>query len=124
MDHFGEDAGKFDLERWFKRIDPPEEHEVTGLTHLSFGTVSRACSGQHIAGRLFLRGPAAAPVDVQVRGERGRAPNTDYVEYNEFKTALVAIPRYLKVWLIPRDPEATAEALELAEQWTREPYKE
>lgn len=30
-------------------------------------------------------------------------PNTDYVDYNQFKSALVAIPRDFKVRLIPRD---------------------
>ena len=30
-------------------------------------------------------------------------PNTDYVDYNQFKSALVAIPRDFKVKLIPRD---------------------
>jgi phenylacetate 2-hydroxylase len=30
-------------------------------------------------------------------------PNTDYVDYNQFKSALVAIPRDFKVKLVPRD---------------------
>jgi len=29
-------------------------------------------------------------------------PNTDYMDYNQFKSALVAIPRDFKVRLIPR----------------------
>jgi phenylacetate 2-hydroxylase len=51
-------------------------------------------------------------------------PNTDYVEYNQFKTALVAIPKEFKVKLIPRDAAMTSECLDLAEQRTREHYKE
>lgn len=51
-------------------------------------------------------------------------PNTDYVEYNQFKTALVAIPREFKVKLIPRDSAATAECLAAAEERTSEHYKE
>jgi len=30
-------------------------------------------------------------------------PNTDYVDYNEIKSALVAIPRDFRVRLVPRD---------------------
>lgn len=51
-------------------------------------------------------------------------PNTDYVEYNQFKSALVAIPKYFKVRLIPRDSTVTEECLQLAEQRTKEHYKE
>lgn len=51
-------------------------------------------------------------------------PNTDYVEYNQFKTALVAIPREFKVKLIPRDTSMTAECLSAAEERTKEHYKE
>jgi phenylacetate 2-hydroxylase len=51
-------------------------------------------------------------------------PNTDYVDYNEFKTALVAIPRYFKVKLVPRDTNVTNECLDAAEQRTSEHYKE
>lgn len=51
-------------------------------------------------------------------------PNTDYVEYNQFKTALVAIPRDFKVKLVPRDSDMTAECLDTAEQRTKDHYKE
>jgi phenylacetate 2-hydroxylase len=51
-------------------------------------------------------------------------PNTDYVEYNQFKTALVAIPRDFKVRLIPRDRAALSAALEQAKDRTKEAYKE
>jgi phenylacetate 2-hydroxylase len=51
-------------------------------------------------------------------------PNTDYVEYNQFKTALVAIPREFKVKLVPRDPGMMDECMDAAEERTREHYKE
>jgi phenylacetate 2-hydroxylase len=51
-------------------------------------------------------------------------PNTDYVDYNQFKTALVAIPREFKVRLIPRDPAMTTECMDAAELRTKEHYKE
>jgi phenylacetate 2-hydroxylase len=51
-------------------------------------------------------------------------PNTDYVDYNQFKTALVAIPRDFKVRLVPRDSVMTDECLSAAEQRTKEHYKE
>lgn len=51
-------------------------------------------------------------------------PNTDYVEYNAIKTALVAIPRDFKVKLIPRDDRVTSECLDAAKERTQEHYKE
>jgi phenylacetate 2-hydroxylase len=51
-------------------------------------------------------------------------PNVDYVDYNELKSALVAIPRHFKVKLIPRDTAVSAECLQVAEQRTSEHYKE
>lgn len=49
-------------------------------------------------------------------------PNTDYVEYNQFKSALVAIPRDFKVKLIPRDPDTLEECLKAAEERTKDAY--
>lgn len=51
-------------------------------------------------------------------------PNTDYVDYNQFKTALVAMPREFKVRLIPRDTGATEVCLAAAEERTSQHYKE
>lgn len=50
-------------------------------------------------------------------------PNTDYVDYNQFKTALVAIPRDFKVRLIPRDEGVTVGCLGEAEGRTKGYYK-
>lgn len=49
-------------------------------------------------------------------------PNTDYVEYNQFKSALVAIPRDFKVKLIPRDRETTLKCARAAEKRTEDSY--
>jgi phenylacetate 2-hydroxylase len=58
-------------------------------------------------------------------------PNTDYVDYNQFKSALVAIPRDFKVKLIPRDGMDNASeigtlerCLEEARMRTENYYKE
>lgn len=53
-------------------------------------------------------------------------PNTDYVEYNQFKSALVAIPVDFKVRLIPREGEdgVLGACLEEARSRTEGYYKE
>ena len=124
VDHFGPDAGRFDPERWLKSVDPPAEAEVNGLGHLSFGTGSRACSGQFIASRLLYAALVRLLSSYKIVASETHPPNTDYVDYNQFKTALVAIPREFKVQLIPRDSNMTAMCLDAAEQRTKEHYKE
>ncbi|KAK6084852.1 cytochrome P450 [Seiridium cupressi] len=124
VDHFGADAAKFDPERWLKNLDPPTETESVGLGHLSFGTGSRACSGQYIASRLLYAALIRILSSYKIVASTSEPPNTDYVEYNQFKTALVAIPRDFKVKLVPRDPGMTEECLNMAEQRTKEHYKE
>lgn len=49
-------------------------------------------------------------------------PNVDYIEYNQFKSALVAVPRDFKVQMVPRDPGALEKCLALAEQRTEDAY--
>ena len=124
VDHFGPDAGNFDPERWLSSIDPPTEKESSGLPHLSFGSGSRACSGQFIASRLLYSALVRILASYKIVASEENPPNTDYVEYNQFKTALVAIPRDFKVRLVPRDNAVTAECLSLAESRTKEHYKE
>ncbi|KAF7561111.1 hypothetical protein G7046_g3032 [Stylonectria norvegica] len=124
IDHFGGDANKFDPERWLKTLDPPTEAEITGLPHLSFGTGSRSCSGQHIASRLLYAALIRILTTYKIVASETEPPNTDYVDYNQFKTALVAIPRDYKVKLIPRDPLATSECMAAAEERTKDHYKE
>ncbi|KAI0882878.1 cytochrome P450 [Annulohypoxylon maeteangense] len=124
VDHFGENASNFNPERWLKSLDPPQEREISGLPHLSFGTGSRACSGQYIASRLLYAALVRLLSSYKIVASDEAPPNTNYVDYNEIKTALVAIPRFFKVKLIPRDTAMTAECLELAEQRTKDHYKE
>ncbi|CAG7953342.1 unnamed protein product [Penicillium nalgiovense] len=124
IDHFGPDAGSFNPERWLQTLNPPAEAESSGLGHLSFGTGSRACSGQYLASRLLYSALVRILLSYKIVASKESPPNTDYVEYNQFKTALVAIPRQFKVKLIPRDSAMTSECLDLAEQRTREHYKE
>jgi phenylacetate 2-hydroxylase len=52
-------------------------------------------------------------------------PNTDYVDYNQFKSALVAIPRDFKVKLIPRHDESVIkEVMADAAERTKNYYAE
>ncbi|KAM5380106.1 hypothetical protein ACJZ2D_003753 [Fusarium nematophilum] len=124
VDHFGTDGGKFDPERWLKSLDPPSERDSTGLGHLSFGTGSRACSGQYIASRLLYAALIRLLTTYKIVASESQPPNTDYVDYNQFKTALVAIPRDFRVKLVPRDLESTSEYLAAAEERTKDHYKE
>jgi phenylacetate 2-hydroxylase len=124
VDHFGPNGGKFDPERWLKSLTPPVEREVTSLPHLSFGAGSRACSGQYIASRLLYAALLRLLSTYKIVASEDAPPNTDYVDYNQFKTALVAIPRDFKVRLVPRDDAVAAECLSKAEGRTREHYKE
>ncbi|KAK1966026.1 cytochrome P450 [Colletotrichum sublineola] len=124
VDHFGPEAGKFDPERWLSSLDPPTERESVGLNHLSFGTGSRACSGQHIAHRLLYTALLRLLASYKIVASEAEPPNTDYVDYNQFKSALVAIPRDFKVKLVPRDVNVTTECLRLAEERTKDHYKE
>lgn len=123
VDHFGPNAGLFNPERWLQSLDPPTEKESAGLPHMSFGTGSRACSGQAIASRLLYSALVRILSAYKIVASDAHPPNTDYVEYNQFKTALVAIPKHFKVKLIPRDT-ATRDYLAAAEERTKGHYKE
>lgn len=124
VDHFGPDAGTFDPERWLQSLDPPAGKEGSGLGHLSFGAGSRACSGQYIASRLLYAALIRLLSSYKIVASKESPPNTDYVDYNQFKTALVAIPRDFKVRLVPRDDAVASECLNAAEMRTKEHYKE
>ncbi|KAK1517052.1 cytochrome P450 [Colletotrichum costaricense] len=122
--HFGDDAGHFDPERWLESLNPPTEKEISGVGHLSFGLGSRGCSGQYIAQRLLYAALVRLLSSYKIVASEEEPPNTDYVEYNQFKTALVAIPKDFKVKLIPRDTPVTSDCLRAAEERTREHYVE
>ncbi|KAL2812531.1 cytochrome P450 [Aspergillus granulosus] len=122
-DHFGPTGGKFNPERWLQTLAPPTESEIEGLPHLSFGTGSRACSGQFIASRLLYAALVRILSSYKIVASKDFPPNTDYVDYNQFKSALVAIPREFKVKLIPRDAAVMEECMELAGERTRDHYR-
>ncbi|CAK7236028.1 hypothetical protein SBRCBS47491_009496 [Sporothrix bragantina] len=125
VDHFGLNGSQFNPERWLSSLDPPTEATVDGgLPHLSFGTGSRSCSGQFIASRLLYAALVRLLSSYRIVASDEAPPNTDYVDYNEIKTALVAIPRYFKVKLIPRDMAALKQCLSNAEDRTNAYYKE
>ncbi|CAK7274937.1 hypothetical protein SEPCBS119000_006429 [Sporothrix epigloea] len=125
IDHFGPDGSSFNPERWLKSIEPPTEAAVDGgLPHLSFGTGSRSCSGQFIASRLLYAALVRLLSSYRIVASNEAPPNTDYVDYNEIKTALVAIPRYFKIKLIPRDSAVLHQCLADAEDRTKAYYKE
>ena len=120
--HFGPDATTFNPERWLSCLEPPTEVSSTGIQHFSFGAGSRACSGQLIASRLLYTALVRLIASFKIVASDDEPPNTDYVDYNLLKSALVAIPRDFKVKLIPRDHDSTAECLKAAELRTRDAY--
>ncbi|KAI7355365.1 phenylacetate 2-hydroxylase [Hortaea werneckii] len=121
-EHFGPDADKFNPERWLSSLSPPEETPTSGIQHFSFGAGSRACSGQLIATRLLYTALVRLICSFKIVASETEPPNVDYVDYNQFKSALVAIPRDFKVNLIPRDVEATERCMQQAELRTKDAY--
>ncbi|KAK0659313.1 Phenylacetate 2-hydroxylase [Lasiodiplodia hormozganensis] len=128
--HFGPTGNKFDPERWLEPITaenhmgPFVEKPLHGAAHLSFGAGARACSGQYIAVRLLYAALIRIISSYRIVASESEPPNTDYVDYNQFKTALVAIPRDFKVRLIPRDNGMTEDCLASAFERTKQHYKE
>jgi phenylacetate 2-hydroxylase len=122
VNHFGPDAGKFNPDRWME--DDHTEKKLPGLAHHSFGAGARACSGQYIAQRLLYSALIRIISTYKIVASEKEPPNTDYVDYNQFKTALVAIPRDFQVKLIPRDEAKLDSVLAEAESRTSQYYKE
>ena len=128
--HFGADAGTFNPERWLSfssssdEKQVPEEIPAQGIQHFSFGAGSRACSGQFIASRLLYTALIRLMSCYRIVASESEPPNTDYVDYNQFKSALVAIPRDFRVKLIPRECVEIGKVLSEAEERTREYYTE
>jgi phenylacetate 2-hydroxylase len=122
--HYGPSALRFDPERWLSSLSPPTESETKGIQHFDFGAGSRACSGQFIASRLLYAALVRLVTSFKIVASEDEPPNTDYVDYNQLKTALVAIPVDFKTRLIPRDSAALEVALEKAMERTKDAYKE
>ncbi|KAL3437491.1 cytochrome P450 [Aspergillus tetrazonus] len=123
-DHFGPTGNRFNPERWLSSLDPPTEAPSQGLGHLSFGAGSRNCSGQFIASRLLYAALVRILSSYRIVSSEDAPPKTDYVDYNEIKSALVAIPRDFRVRLVPRDRGVTKACLDAAEVRTRDHYRE
>jgi len=132
VDHFGPDGAVFNPERWLNDefvMNPsgtaPEEKPAQGIQHFSFGAGSRACSGQFIATRLLYTALLRLLSCYRIVASETEPPNTDYVDYNQFKSALVAIPRDFKVKLVPRHDESVLkEVMAEAENRTKDYYAE
>lgn len=139
--HWGADGGVFNPERWLTTTTTtttsdkgekeeeeeegvPEELPAQGIQHFSFGAGSRACSGQFIASRLLYTALIRILSCYKIVASEEEPPNTDYVDYNQFKSALVAIPRDFKVKLVPREGVDVARVLGEAEARTRGYYVE
>ncbi|CAO2650708.1 Nn.00g020000.m01.CDS01 [Neocucurbitaria sp. VM-36] len=133
IDYWGPDAATFNPERW---LDPPStqsdpsslhtEKPTSNTPHLSFGAGSRSCPGATIAGRLINAALFRLTSLYKIEASATDPPNTDYVDYNAIKSALVAIPRDFKVKLTPRDGTGDLARLVLktGEERTRDFYKE
>ena len=125
METFGPDAKTFNPERWLDTPSQvPEEKPAQGIQHFSFGAGSRACSGQHIASRLLYTALIRILSCYKIVASGTEPPNTDYIDYNQFKSALVAIPRDFKVKLVPREGVDIEGILREAEGRTRGYYQE
>jgi phenylacetate 2-hydroxylase len=126
------DAATFNPERW---LDPPSPSQSPSLytekpssstPHLSFGAGSRSCPGAIIASKLIAAALFRIISLYKIEASTTEPPNTDYVDYNAIKSALVAIPRDFKVNLTPRDGtgDLAREVLRMSEERTRNFYKE
>ncbi len=121
--HYGLDAHIYNPDRWMEE-DGITERQIRGVPHHSFGAGARACSGQFIAQRLLYIALIRLITSYKIIASETMPPNTDYVDYNLIKSALVAIPRDFKVKLIPRDPVALEQTVADAKERTKNFYKE
>ncbi|KAF2704586.1 phenylacetate 2-hydroxylase [Pleomassaria siparia CBS 279.74] len=133
VDHFGPDAGTYNPERWLNNpSSSPTEKEVPGISHHSFGAGSRSCPGSLIATKLIYSALFRLLSLYKVVASEEQPPNTDYVDYNAQKSALVAIPRDFRVRLVRRDEmelrdggdDVVRSVLVEAEERTKGFYKE
>ncbi|KAI4661439.1 uncharacterized protein J4E79_005252 [Alternaria viburni] len=127
-DYFGPTAATFNPERWLTPPTTPSSlHTPTphaNPPHLSFGAGSRSCPGALIASKLIYAALFRLLSLYRIEASVTNPPNTDYVDYNAIKSALVAIPRDFGVKLVPRDGEMVKAVLEEGRVRTAELYKE
>ncbi|KAL6708409.1 hypothetical protein ACN47E_002672 [Coniothyrium glycines] len=130
VDYWGPNADRFNPERW---LDPPSnatgfytEKSVSSTPHLSFGAGSRSCPGATIASKLINSALFRLLSLYKIEASTTHPPNTDYVDYNAIKSALVAIPRDFKIKITPRDGtgDLARDVLRMGEERTKNFYKE
>lgn len=99
---------------------------MSSTPHLSFGAGSRSCPGATIASKLINAALFRLLSLYRIEASVTDPPNTDYVDYNLIKSALVAIPRDFKIKLTPRDGsgDLAREVLRAGEERTEDFYKE
>ncbi|KAF1982433.1 putative cytochrome P450 [Aulographum hederae CBS 113979] len=119
VSHFGPTASTFNPSRFH-----PTSPSYTADPHLSFGAGARACSGQLIANRLLYTALLRLLSVYKIIASDSEPPNTDYVDYNQFKSALVAIPRDFRVRLVRREEkeDVVGEVLREAAERTKGAY--
>lgn len=128
--YWGPDAGTFNPERWLEVPESPSSlytaKAVSSTPHLSFGAGSRSCPGATIASKLIYAALFRLLSLYRVEASKTDPPNTDYIDYNMIKSALVAIPRDFKIKLSPRDGtgDLARQVLKVGQERTREFYKE
>lgn len=93
---------------------------------MSFGAGSRSCPGVTIANKLIYAALFRLLSLYRIEASKTDPPNTDYVDYNAIKSALVAIPRDFKISVSPRDStgDLVREVLQASQARTKEFYKE
>jgi phenylacetate 2-hydroxylase len=132
VDYWGSDADTFNPERWLDSVvasgsGPRYVEKVSSsVPHLSFGAGSRSCPGATIASKLISAALFRILSLYKIEASTVEPPNTDYVDYNAIKSALVAIPRDFKIKLTPRDEtgDLARQVLMAGEERTRNFYKE
>ena len=114
-DYWGPDAATFNPERW---LTPPTDSSSLHTAnshpnppHLSFGAGSRSCPGALIASKLIYATLFRLLSLYKIEASATHPPNTDYVDYNAIKSALVAIPRDFAVRLTPRSSADVVESV-------------
>ena len=125
VDFWGLDAGTFNPRRWLD-TSLHTEKSSSSIPHLSFGAGSRSCPGATIASKLISAALFRIISLYKIEASINESPNTDYIDYNAIKSALVAIPRDFKVKLTPRDGtgDLARKVLGMAQDRTKNFYKE
>ncbi|KAI9710754.1 MAG: hypothetical protein M1820_002587 [Bogoriella megaspora] len=113
-DHFGPNANNFSPARFLN----PKFLSSSGPLHFSFGAGSRACSGQILAHRLMYTALLRILSVFRIEASKAQPPETNYIEYNASKSALVAVPKEFNVRLVVRDAGVLNRCLAEAERRT------